>query len=130
MSIKSKLLQEIKIKADKIKAKRIEAAGNKTLEAAVFDFFRNIEESRKLHAGKQYDPDLFISAQKSLLARIVGMVPGTKISVEFNPLPEQSHAPWYEQEVRGVTIWWHAAYIARNNVEPSLYIDVSEMLFI
>lgn len=129
MTIKSKLLEEINKKAQKIRTKRVEAANNKSLESAVFDFFKNIEESRQIHSGTRYDTVLFQEAQRSLASRVQGFAPGTKISIEFNPGPDNVPVVWNEQVVRGVTIWWSKAYIAKNNVDPSLYIDVSQMLF-
>ena len=127
MTTKSKLLQEINKKAQKIRDKRVEAASNKSLESAVFEFFKNIEESRKLHNGDRYDSTLFQQAQRALQARVQGFDRGTKISVEFNAPTDPTS--WEEQTVRGVTIWLSRAYIAKNNVDPSLYVDVSQMLF-
>lgn len=127
MSIKSKLLEEIDKKAQKIRDKRVEAANNKSLESAVFDFFKNIEESRKVHNGAKYDEYLFNEARRSLAERVHGYAPGTKISVEYNVPSDQ--LSWEESQVRGVTIWWHKSYIAKYSVDPTLYIDVSQMLF-
>ena len=84
MAIKHKLLQEINKKAQKIRDKRVEAANNKTLENAVFDFFKNIEESRTIRGDKSYDPDLFHQAKKSLEERVRSYDRGAKISVEFD----------------------------------------------
>ena len=126
-SVRNKLLKEIEIKANKIKTKRVDAANNKSLESAVFEFFKNIEESRILHGGKQYDPTLFNNAQKALEIRVRGFDPGTVISVEWNV--HEDLKSWSDSTVRGVTIWWSRAYIAKNNVDPSMYIDVSAMLF-
>lgn len=126
MSVKSKLLAEINKKAERIREKRIEAASNKTIEAAAFEFFKNIEESRTLHGGKKYDNTLFHNAKKALELRIRGIDRQAKISVEFNISDDLTS--WEEQMVRGVTIWWGQAHILKNNVDPSLYIDVSNML--
>lgn len=128
MSAKKDMMAEINKKAQKIRDKRIEAASNKSLEAAVYDFFRNIEDSRAVHAGKSYDPELFAKAKLSLNERIKGFDPGGKISVEFNV--SEDHQSWDEQQVRGVTIWWSKTYIIKNNVDPSYFIDISQMLFL
>jgi hypothetical protein len=128
MSTKSKLLDQINKKAQKIRDKRVEAASNKSLESAVFEFFKNVEESRKLHNNERYDSTLFKQAQRALAERVNGFDRGTKISVEFN-VPEDLTS-WEEQTVRGVTIWWSKAYIAKNNVNPSYFIDISQMLFL
>lgn len=122
-SVRNKLLKEIEIKANKIKTKRVEAASNKTIEAAAFEFFKNIEESRHLHNGKKYDDTLFHNAKKALELRVRGIDRQAKISVEFNS-PEDPTS-WEEQLVRGVTIWWGQAHIVKNNVEPSFYVDVA-----
>ncbi len=125
-SAKSKLMQEINKKAQKIRDKRVEAANNKTLENAIFDFFRNIEESRLIHSGTKYDPVLFDQARRSLESRVKNFDAGAKISVEFNA--PQDPTSWEEQLVRGVTIWWSQTYIKKNNAETSIYIDVSQTL--
>ena len=104
------------------RSKRVTAANNKSLEDAVFNFFRNIEESRKLHNGERYDHVLYAKALTSLRERITGFDQGTKLVINFV-------AGESDDLVRGVTIWWSQAYIAKNNVDPSLYIDVSAMLF-
>jgi hypothetical protein len=127
MSVKNKLLAEINKKAQKIRDKRVEAAGNKSIESAVFEFFKNIEESRKLHKDQAYDYTLLDNARKSLADRLKAFDPKVKISVEYNVHSDPLCTD--EQTVRGVTIWWSNVYIARNNVDPSLYIDVSQMLF-
>lgn len=128
MSVKKDLLKEIDKKAQKIRDKRVSAASNKTLEAAAFDFFRNIDESRFVHGGTQYDPNLFEQARLSLQERVRGFDPGGKISVEFNV--SEDLKSWEQQQVRGVTIWWSKAYIRKNNVDPSYFIDLNQMLFI
>jgi hypothetical protein len=121
-------MQEINKKAQKIRDKRIEAANNKHIEAAVFDFFRNIEDSRKIWNGDRYDPTMFDNARRSLAERIKGFDPGGKISIEFNVSTDTTS--WEEQSLRGVTIWWSRAYIAKNDVDPSYFIDISQMLFL
>ena len=128
MSIKKDLLKEIEKRAQKIRDTRIVAANNKTLETAVFDFFRNAEDSRKLHNGERYDQTLMKEARRYLQERIRGFDPGSKISVEFNV--SDNHKSWQEQQIRGVTIWWSKTYIAKNNVDPSYFIDISQMLFL
>ena len=131
MSVRSKLLQEIDKKAQKIRDKRVEAASNKSIESAVFEFFKNIEECRKMYNNVQYDPHLFFEAKKALEERIQGYAPGTKISIEWNTPNNEtpSSVSWAHEMVRGVTIWWSKAYVAKNNVDPSLYMDVSQALF-
>ncbi len=127
MSVKSKLLAEINKKAQKIRDKRIEAASNKTIENAVFEFFKNIEESRKLHGDRKYDDVLLGNARIALENRLKAFDPKVKISVEYNVHEDPLCTD--EQTIRGVTIWWSSFYITKNNVDPSLYIDVSQMLF-
>lgn len=127
MSIKNDLLKRINRDAQKIKDKRVEAANNKSLESAAFDFFKNIEESRVLHKGEKYDTLLFKNALRSLKERIKGFDYGTKVKVQFNS--EDEDKPWEEKQVRGVTIYWSQFYINKNGVDPSMYIDVSQMLF-
>ena len=121
------MLETVNKKAQKIRDKRVEAANNKSLETAVFDFFKNIEESRNIHGGTKYDSTLFQKAQNSLQERVAGFDRGTKITIEFNV--SEDIKSWEEQTVRGVTIWWSRTYIAKNNVDPTRYIDVSSMLF-
>lgn len=128
MSTKAKLLAEINKKAQKIRDKRVEAASNKTIENAVFDFFKNAEDSRLLRDGNAYDSVLVHEARKALENRLRAFDVGAKVSVEYSvnedPLSND------EQPIRGVTIWWSQAYITKNNADPSLYIDVSQMLLL
>jgi hypothetical protein len=128
LSAKKDMIAEIEKKAQKIRNKRVDAANNKNLEAAVFDFFRNAEESRKIHNGERYDHTLMNEARRSLQERISGFDRGSKISIEFNVSDE--HKSWQEQQIRGVTIWWSKAYIIANKVDPSYFIDISQMLFL
>lgn len=126
---KKNLLAEIEKKAQKIRDKRNEASNNKTLEAAVFDFFKNIEDSRKMTNGRYYDQTLFHFARQTLEMRIKnGFDFKAKISIEFNQ--NEDLTSWEETDVRGVTIWWSKEYITKNNCDPTRYIDTSEMLFI
>ncbi len=130
MSIKKNLLAEIDKKAQKIRTKRVDAANNKSLEVAVFDFFKNVEAARKMHQDKYYDEYLFDQARKSLHERIKGFDPRVKISIEFNkPENPLDDSDWNEHVIRGVTIWWSTYYQTTKGVSPSLYIDVSQMLF-
>lgn len=126
MSAKKDMMAEINKKAQKIRDSRISAANNKTLEAAVFDFFRNIDATRGIsHDG--YDPYLFGQAKHALVERLRGLDPGGKISVEFNV--REDIRTDEQPLVRGVTIWWSRAYITKNDIDPSYYIDVNQMLF-
>jgi len=124
-------MAEIEKKAQKIRDKRIIAANNKTLEDAVFEFFRNIEGARGLN-GVGYNLILFNSAWTALLERVRIYDHKAKITVEFNSdKTKEEFDPMYDNEnVRGVTVWWSKDYILKNKVDPSYYIDVSQMLFI
>lgn len=131
MSVKKNLLAEIDKKAQKIRSKRVDAANNKSLEAAVFDFFKNVEAARKMHQDKHYDEYLFDQARRSLFERLKGFDSRVKISVEFNkPEDPLDNRDWNEHVIRGVTVWWSTYYQTTKGVSPSLYIDVSQMLFI
>jgi hypothetical protein len=130
MTIKNKLLEEIGNKAKKIRQKRVEAANNKTIEAAVFEFFRNAEEARALHENKFYDMAVLKSARISLIERLKIFDSKVKISIEWNHQYDTATELPNADLIRGVTIWWSQEYIKRNNCHPSLYVDVSNMLFI
>jgi hypothetical protein len=127
MSIRNKLLAEINKKAQKIREKRVDAASNKTVEQAAFDFFKNIEDSRHLHNGEQYDYALMSKAKQALEERLRAFDNKVKVSVEYNIHEDPLCTD--EQTIRGVTIWWSPLYIKKNSCHPSLYIDVSQMLF-
>lgn len=124
MSIKKDLLAEIEKKAQKIRDRRIAAANNKSIEAAAFDFFKNIEESREVHGGTQYNTDLFYGATSSLQERIRGIDSGAKVEAKF---PDDG-VYWELSQVQGITIYWSKNYIAKHNVDPTLFIDISSML--
>lgn len=128
--IKNDLLKEIERKAQKIRDNRVTAANNKSLESAVFEFFKNMEEARAIHNNLYYDEILYDKARKALQERVSGFDPGAKISIEWiAPIPDVD-MKWNEQIIRGVTIWYSKIYIMRNNIDPSRYVDVSEMLFL
>ena len=130
MSVKSKLLEEIEAKSSKIRSKRIDAAANKSVEVAIFDFFKNIEESRLPELPKEYNSRLFSEAKWALRGRVRGVDSGADISIEFNADEGSLANSWQQSQVRGVTVWWSKEYIAANNVDPSMYIDISRMLFL
>jgi hypothetical protein len=130
MTIKNKLLEEINKKAQKIREKRVEAANNKTIEAAVFDFFRNAEEARLLHDNKRYDMEILSKAKTALVERLRAFDYKIKISVEWNAQYDVDTESPDQDTIRGVTIWWSQPYITKNNCHPSLYIDISQMLFL
>lgn len=121
-------MEEIAAKAQKIREKRVEAANNKTIEAAVLEFFKNIEESRKLHDNRQYDPDLLYSAKIALTERLQAFDLKVKISTEWSTPVDQMVSP--EDPIRGVTIWWSQQYIKKHNCEQSLYFDVTQILLL
>lgn len=125
-SVRDKLLKEIQIKINKIKAKKIDAANNKTLEAAAFEFFKRIDECLGIIKANEYEPYLFKQAKDALEQRLRGVDPGGKISVEFYIHPDPTNTD--PQRISGITIWWSKAYIMKNNVEPSYYIDINQML--
>jgi len=126
MSTKKDILAEIEKKAKRIREKRVDAINNSTLEAAIFEFFRNIEEARRMHNGEFYDKKLLMEAMRAMETRVKSFDNKAKTSVEW--IPNENPESWDEGTIRGVTIWWSEAYIAKNNVSPSLYIDVSQML--
>lgn len=127
MSIKNKIQKQINKKAKHIREMRVEAASNKTIESIVFDFFKNAEESRLIHDGQKYDAKLISEARISLENRLKLFDKRVKVSIEFNASDDLNKSI-VEEAIRGVTIWWGLAYIKANNVDPSLYIDVSRML--
>ena len=129
--IKKDILSKIEKNAQKIRDRRAVAANNKTLEDAVFDFFRNIDGARDINGIPGYHPTLFSRAKESLLERLRSFDARVKIAVEFNVLEDPTATVvWNIRHVRGVTIWWSRAYLSKNNVDPSYYIDVSQMLFL
>jgi hypothetical protein len=129
--IKKDLLSKIEKNAQKIRDKRVIAANNKTLEDAVFDFFRNIDGARDINGIVGYHPALFARAKESLTDRLKTFDSRVKVAVEFNAPEDPSEiVTWNNQQVRGVTIWWSRDYLKKNNVDPSYYVDISQMLFI
>ena len=128
MSVKSKLMEEIAIKAQKIRDKRVEAANNKTIEAAVLEFFKNIEESRKLHNNEKYDLTLLHDAKTALAERLHAFDYKVKLSIEWSSSNPDS--PMTFDPIRGVTIWWSQQYIKKNNCDQSLYFDVTQILLL
>lgn len=119
MSIKKDLLQKIQKKAQERDRRREESLHNKTIESAVFAFFKNAEEARAITNNVSYNPVILNEARKHLENFLRSIDRKVKISIE-----------WTNDEanlIRGVTIWWDRTYIDKHNVHPSLYIDVSQM---
>lgn len=115
---KKKLIEEINRKAKRIAEKRSEANSNKTVEAYVFEFFRQVDD-----ANQQVDEvkRTFIAYSiDSLQSKIRNIDNRAKIDIVW--LSD-------EKKVQGVTIMWSPQYIKVHNVDPTLYIDVSQMLF-
>jgi hypothetical protein len=126
MSVKSDLLKQIDKKAQKIRDKRISAANNNSVETIVFEFFRNIEDSRKLSGNIEYDPTIFSDALRSLTSRIRSIDSKATCDVRF----QNDTSPWNQDFVQGVTINWSPLHVSRYQIEQTLYIDVSQMLFL
>ena len=76
------MLAEIEKKAQKIRDNRVAAASNKSIEDAVFEYFKNIEESRKIYNNEQYSKYLLPEAKKALAERIRGFDPNSKINIQ------------------------------------------------
>jgi hypothetical protein len=126
MSVKSDLLKEIERKANKIKSKRISSTTNNSPETIVFEFFRNVEDARKLCNNVEYDPTIFSSALASLIKRIRSIDSKATCDVRF----QNNTFPWNQDFVRGITINWSPLHVQQFQVEQTLYIDVSQMLFL
>jgi hypothetical protein len=126
MSAKNDILKKIEQKAQKIREKRVEASNNNTLESVIFDFFKHVEEARRLKNGVSYDKKLLLAAMKAMETRVRAFDYKAKTSLEWQPSEDEKS--WEEGVIRGVTVWWSDAYIAKNNVAPSMYIDVGQML--
>jgi hypothetical protein len=122
MSVKSKLIDEIEKKAARIKEMRVRAASNKTIEAYVFEFFRNMEEVNKMSSSSQEKYGLTLDAHRSLVDKIR--------TIDQFIHAEGAHINWTEDgQVQGLTIRWSASYIKQNSCEPEFYIDIGQMLF-
>jgi hypothetical protein len=118
-------MKEIEEKAEKIRQKRISAATPKTIESMVFEFFKNAEDSRLIHNNEKYAHALVNDAYCALKERIEIYDFHCFIRIEWNdPMDPFSDT----NLIRGITIEWSPGYIARNNVEPILYVDISQML--
>jgi hypothetical protein len=126
MNIKSDLLKQIDKKAQKIRDKRISAANNNSVETIVFEFFRNIEDSRKLRNNIEYDPTIFRDALRSLTGRVRSVDSKATCDIRF----QNGTEPWNQDFVRGITINWSPLHVSRYQIEQTLYIDVSQMLFL
>ena len=116
--IKNKLLEEIEKKIAKRKEKKEAAIDNKSYRAAVFDFFRNIEEAKQLYKNQNYDADIGSSALMSLSERLRVFDPGCRVNVVWRD----------STNISGVTITWSNAFSAKHNIDKEVHIDVSDML--
>jgi hypothetical protein len=99
MSAKSKMMQEIAAKAERMKALKKESHNKHTVQAYVFDFFKRIDEIRLVSQNRD---DKFVT---SLLAHEALRNQLRTIDYGCNP-----HIEWSNEEdnpyVRGVRIEW------------------------
>lgn len=116
--IKNKLLEDIEKKIARRKEKKEAALDNKSYRAAVFDFFRNIEEAKKISVNSSYDREIANSALLSLKERLHVFDSKAQVRISWRD----------ENNVAGVTIFWSNSFANAHNVEPSVYIDIGEML--
>jgi hypothetical protein len=117
MSVKSDMMAKIEQKAQRIRDKRVEAASNKNVESFVFEFFKNAEHAPMLQDVSAFllngALDMLVIKIKTLDPQVKGVVPNFRQG---------------DNAVQGITIHWSPYYIKKNSCEPSLYIDVSQIL--
>ena len=123
MSVKSKLLEEIKNKAQKIRERKNSIKVSViSVESIVFDFFKDAEEAGKAANNNGYNSTiLYLAAQKMQDKMKQHVDGGCKTVVEFTNPEDKSR-------IRGVTVYWSAHYIKQYNCHPSTYIDIGQML--
>lgn len=127
MSIKNDLLKEIEKKASRIREKRTAAASVKTIERYIAEFFKDIEDARSLNNNDYYDYNLVSNAHRSLESKLKNFDKGVKTALKWSHTEEDASA--LSGYIIGVTIWWSSAHIAKNNCDPSLYMDAGSLLF-
>ena len=129
-SVKDNLLKDIDKKAQKIRDKRIDAATNKTVEALVFDFFRQVDEAKEVAQSQNsehlIDMEILKHAYRNLESRVRSTF---DVHSKVEIIWDNGDAPQYGN-ILGVKIYWSLAYIKKHNVEPSIYIDVGQMLLV
>jgi len=114
-SIKSNLLNEIDKKIKDRREKKENSIDPKDYRAAVFDFFRNFEDSGDLI---KTDDSWLMMAKRSLLERLSIIDPKCKINIHMTS----------DNNVSGVTITWNSRFAISHNIDSQVYIDVGDML--
>lgn len=122
MSSKKEMLDKVNAAAKKREEARDRAAANKTIEAFVFEFFKEAEEVLLLDMSPQNKGVMLLLSHNTLENKIK----------TFDPKVKEVKIVWRgenEPIVQGVTIVWSKHFSNINQADPELYIDVAEMLF-
>jgi hypothetical protein len=123
-SVKDKLLEDIEVKAQKIRERRVRAASYKTVETLAFEFFQRCDEAKQLAGVGTYAPAILSEAMQAMQTQLRMFDNGAKMRVEW----QDGQIGPGTGTIRGVTIVWSSTYYILNKVEPTIYIDIGQML--
>jgi len=127
--VKAELLKQIEKRAQDIKGRQLKAATVKTVESICFEFFEKVDEAKSVGAtyGEEIDVKVLSEAIRDLESRISSTFDyKAKVKIQY----ETDADGWGTYNLRGVTVFWSLNYIKKNKVEPSVFIDINQMLFV
>lgn len=123
-NVKKQLLDEIDRRIARKREMKDRAAQRNTVEAFVVSFIKNIE-------------DINMVATDPLLWQVMANVAVNALHDQLKTIDSRCdvNVTWCTAEgqkpaVNGVTIRWSRFHVLRHDVEPELFIDAAEMLFL
>ena len=123
MSARDEVLKKIKEAADRRKEMRTESKVDKTVETFVFSFFKEAESILSINVSSSNKASMMILALQVLINKIKTIDSGCN----------NVNIVWHNDEaittIQGIKIVWSKSYQDIHQVDPELYVDVSEMLF-
>ena len=120
MTIKTKIQLAIDKKAQKIREQRI-ARNNMTAQSIIFDFITNSEDSIRMGCTDGYSHTLLQEAISLMIDRIKLLDLASRVEVIFTS---------DTNVIQGVKVNWSEVYQRAMSCDATLYVDVSDMLFL
>jgi len=121
--VKRQLLKEIEDRIAKRKEAKARAINRNTVEAFVLAFISNVEEINTMVSSPEEWEINVENAMNNLQSQVMSFDNDVRVYVSWHQ--ENDSLP----VVNGVTIKWSKAYQAKENCDPELFLDVTELLF-
>jgi len=120
MTIKTKIQLAIDKKAQKIREQRL-VRDNTTAQSIIFTFFSNTEDSIRMGCTDGYSHTILQEAISLMINSIKLLDLASRVEVIFTS---------DTNVVQGVKVNWSETYQRAMSCDATLYVDVSDMLFL